>query len=275
MRRAIYIVLILLTLAVCSCTSRTPTATLVSGRITFAGSTTVQPLAHRIGEEFRKHYPAVELDITAGGTRVGIQAVHNGMVDIGMASRALTPEESADVKVYQIAVDVIAVVVHPDNPVNGLSLAQLAAIYRGEITDWNQVGGPDLPILVVVREPTSGTRGAFDEIVLDKQDPTAPNQRGAVTASEVVALVSENSDAIGYVGFGHLEPGVIKVLSIDDVLPTEQTAYDGSYPLVRPLLLLTGPLTQPIAYKYIEFALSSEGQRIVKESGWVPAIEQK
>lgn len=241
----------------------------LTGRVTFAGSTTVQPLADRIGQAFRERYPGVELDIAAGGSLVGIQAVHDGTVDIGMASRALTSEEAEGIEQYQIAIDVIAVVVHPDNPVSGLTMAQLAAIYRGDIVNWSQVGGLEQPILVVVREQTSGTRGAFDELVLEKQSPTAPNQQVAVAASEVVALVAENAHAIGYVGFGHLEP-TIRALTIDGVSPTEEAARDGSYPLVRPLLLLTGPLTQPVARRYVEFALSDEGQQIVKESGWVP-----
>lgn len=247
-----------------------PQATVaLTGRVTFAGSTTVQPLADKIGRAFREWYPGVELDIAAGGSLVGIQAVHDGTVDIGMASRALTPEEAEGIEQYLIAMDVIAVVVHPDNPVSGLTMAQLAAIYRGDIVNWSQVGGLDRPMLVVVREQTSGTRGAFDELVLKKESPTAPNQQVAVAASEVVATVAENMTAIGYVGFGHLEPA-IRALTIDGVSPTEEAARDGSYPLVRPLLLLTGPLTQPVARRYVEFALSEEGQQIVKESGWVP-----
>ncbi len=253
-----------------ACGRVTPAATLaLSRRITFAGSTTVQPLADRIGQAFRERYPGVELEIAAGGTLVGVQAVHEGVVDIGMASRALTPEEAAGIEQYQIAADVIAVVVNVDNPVEGLTMAQLAAIYRGDTTNWSEVGGPDLPILVVVREQNSGTRGAFDELVLDKQEPTAPNQQGAVAASEVSAIVADDPAAIGYVGFGHLGP-VLKVLAIDGVYPTEESARDGSYPLVRPLLLLTGPLTQPAAQEYVKFALSPEGQQVIAESGWVP-----
>lgn len=244
------------------------------GRITFAGSTTVQPLADKIGQVFRQRYPGVELEIAAGGSVVGIQAVHDGIVDIGMASRALTPEEAEGIEQYQIAIDVIAVVVSQSNPVSGLTMEQLAGIYRGTITNWKELGGPDLPVLAVVRERTSGTRGAFDELVLHKEEPSPANQRVAVAASEVVAAVTENPTAIGYVGFGHLEPA-LKALNIDGVPPTEENARTGTYPLVRPLLLLTGPLTQPIAEHYINFALSQEGQRIVAEAGWVAVAKQR
>ncbi|MEJ5308577.1 MAG: phosphate ABC transporter substrate-binding protein [Anaerolineae bacterium] len=249
--------------------TNTPTPTPVSGRITFAGSTTVQPLAAEIGRAFNAHYPEVTLDIAAGGSTVGINAVHDGTVDIGMASRALKAEESAGITVHQIAVDVLAVVVHASNPVEGLSTAQLQDIYLGNITNWQAVGGPDAPIIVVIREKTSGTRGAFDEIVLNKAEPVAPRIQVAITAGDMAALVASEPAAIGYVGFGNLDAG-IKPLQIDGISPTEENVHQGNYRLTRPLLLLTGPLTQPIAQTYIDFALSPAGQKIVADHGWMP-----
>lgn len=246
-----------------------PTQPPLSGRITFAGSTTVQPLAAKLGDAFRQRHPDVTLDIAAGGSVVGIQAVHDGTVDIGMASRALKPEEAAGINQHQIASDVIAVVVPASNPVSGLSLEQLRNIYLGQIVNWSEVGGPDREIIVVVRSQSSGTRGAFDEIVLEKKEPAAPLLAEAVTAGDMAAIVLASPAAIGYVGFGNLEPG-LKPLAIDGVLPSEATVRDGSYRLVRPLLLLTGPLTQPLAQTFVEFALSAEGQQVVRESGWVP-----
>ena len=246
----------------------TPTL-LIAGQITFAGSTTLQPLAHELGEAFNVQYPDVELDIAAGGSVVGIQAVHDGTVDIGMASRALKPEEAEGIEQHQVAVDVIAVVVHATNPVEDLTLEQLRDIYLGEIVNWSEVGGEDQPIVAVIRGKNSGTRGAFDEIALEKEEPAAPDMRTAVTAGDMAAAVIENPSAIGYVGFGNLESG-LKMVSIDGVLPSEGTARDGSYRLVRPLLFLTGPLTQPLAQTFIDFALGDGGQKIVEESGWVP-----
>jgi phosphate transport system substrate-binding protein len=105
---------------------------------------------------------------------------------------------------------------------------------------------------------------------LEKKEPAAPLLAEAVTAGDMAAIVQSSPDAIGYVGFGNLEPG-LKLLAIDGVLPSEETAQDGSYRLVRPLLLLTGPLTQPLAQTFVDFALSDEGQQVVAESGWVPA----
>lgn len=262
---------LLVLLSACQKVTATPTPTPepLSGRISFAGSTTVQPLADKLGQVFRQQHPAVLLDIAAGGSAVGIKAIHDGTVDIGMSSRALKPEEAEGIEQHQIAVDVIAIVVNPANPLDGLTRDQLRDIYLGQITNWKQVGGPDLDIAVVVRDVNSGTRGAFDEIVLHKQEPAAPNLVRAITAGDVAAVVARTQGAIGYVGFGNLEAD-LKVIAIDGVMPSEQAARDGSYPLIRPLLLLTGPLTQPTAYKFIELALSEAGQKIVAESGWVP-----
>jgi len=272
MKYSVIIVFLLLTLGACGQATPTspPTEAPLSGRITFAGSTTVQPLAARLGDAFRQRHPGVTLDIAAGGSVVGIQAVRDGTVDIGMASRSLKPEEAAGISQHQIAVDVIAVVTPVSNPVGGLSRQQLRDIYLGKIVNWREVGGPDQAIMVVVRGKNSGTRGAFDEIVLEKQEPAAPLLTEAVTAGDMAAMVLASPGAIGYVGFGNLEPD-LKLLAIDGVLPSEATARDGSYRLVRPLLLLTGPLTQPLAQTFVEFALSDEGQQIVEESGWVPA----
>jgi phosphate transport system substrate-binding protein len=270
--KAIVGFLLSLLLAACGQATPTlpPTEVPLSGWITFAGSTTVQPLAAELARAFQQRHPGVTLDIAAGGSVVGIQAIHDGTVDIGMASRALKPEEAAGITWHQIAVDVIGVVVNASNPVEDLTQEQLRDIYLGQISNWSEVGGPDQPIEVVIREKTSGTRGAFDEIVLDKQAPTAPNLQTAMTAGDVAALVTVEPDAIGYVGFGNLEPG-LKLLAIDGVSPSEETAQDGSYTLVRPLLLLTGPLSQPLSQTFVDFALSHEGQQVVKESGWVPA----
>ncbi len=245
-----------------------PTPAGLSGRITFAGSTTVQPLASKVGEVFRVRHPEVTLEIAAGGSVVGIQAIHEGTADVGMASRALKTEEARGINQHQIAIDVLAVTVHTSNPVEALTLKQLQEIYTGKITNWQEVGGPDAPVVVVIREKSSGTRGAFDEIVLKKQEPAAPNLKTAITAGDMAALVAADPAAVGYVGFGNLEPG-IKAIAVDGVKPTRETALDGSYRLVRPLLLLTGPLSQPIAQVFIDFILSPEGQQLVQEDGWV------
>ncbi len=273
MRKIMIFFILVYCITACGCAeseAEPGTDTPVTGEVTFAGSTTLQPLAHELGEAFKTQHPGVVLDIAAGGSLVGIRAIHDGTVDVGMASRALKPEEAQDIATHKVAVDVIAVVVHETNPVEALSLAQLRAIYMGEAVNWRELGGKDLAVVAVVRGKNSGTRGAFDEIVLGKASPTAPQMQTAPTAGDMAVAVAEGPGTIGYVGFGNLEPG-LKLVAIDGVLPSEDAARDGSYQLVRPLLFLTGPLTQPLGQMFVDFALSDEGQMIVQQSGWVPA----
>ncbi len=271
-RKILVISIIVGVLAACNSPTPTPappTEAPLAGRITFAGSTTIQPLAKEIGEAFRKVYPNVELEIAAGGSRVGIQAVHEGTADIGMASRGLSEEEATGIELHQIGVDVIAMIVNADNPVEGITMEELRKIYFGEITNWSELGGPDQNIVVVQREQTSGTRGAFDDIALEDEEATAPQLETVMTAGDVAATVGDDAAAIGYVGFGNIEEN-IKMLAIDDVVPSPESALDGSYSLKRPLFLLTGPLSQPLAQEFIDFATGSEGRKVVVENGWIP-----
>jgi len=272
-RRVFFLFLGALLLAACGGRPQStvaPTGRPLGGRVTFAGSTTVQPLANKLGEVFRQLYPDVTLDIAAGGSRVGIQAIHNGTVDVGMSSRRLDPEEAGGIEQHTLALDVIAIIVHPDNPVQELPRERLRAIYLGQVRNWREVGGADLPIVVVIREETSGTRGAFDELVLGGEQPMLPGMQVGVTAGDVAALVAGDPAAIGYVGFGNLDAST-RALFIDGIAPSPETARSGIYPLVRPLLLLTGPLTQPAGRAFVEFAVGPEGQKLVEENGWIPA----
>ena len=246
----------------------TPTSDPVAGRLTFAGSTSLQPLVAKLGESFQAQHPKLELDIAAGGSGVGIQAVHDGTVDIGMASRALSLKEAEGIEIHQIAIDAIAVIVHTSNPVSNLARTELRGIYTGAIVNWSELGGPDQAIRAIVREQSSGTRGAFDTLVLEGDECDAPGLQVAITAGDVAALVASEPAAIGYVGFGNLETN-LKAIRIDDIAPTVEAVRDGSYTLIRPLQLLTGPLSQPLASRFIDFSLSEEGQDIVAENGWV------
>jgi phosphate transport system substrate-binding protein len=239
----------------------------ITTHLTFAGSTTVQPLVELLAERYKQRAPQTALDTVAGGSVVGINAVQDGQVDIGMSSRRLLPHEERGIRHYQIANDVLAVIVHPSNPATSLSLEQLRAIYTGAIRNWRELGGPDLPIVPVIREVSSGTRGAFDEIALAGAEPLA-SADVQITAGEVEARVATSPGAVGYVGFGNVQRN-IKVLAIEGVAPSATSARDGSYPLVRPLLLLRGPLSRPEAQDFIDYVLSDEGQQIVTSGGWV------
>lgn len=251
--------------------SLTPTSTpsILSGKLTFAGSTTMQPLAERLSQVFREDNPLVQFEIAAGGSKVGINAVHEGTADIGMSSRALSAEEEEGIQVYTVGLDALAIIVHPQNTINGLTLEQLRDIYWGKITNWKEVGGADLPIIPIQREISSGTRGAFDEIVLEKVEASAPNLQTVVTAGDVASAVAQQEGSIGYVGFGNLEQNV-RLIAINEVIPSPETIIAGSYNLYRPLSFLTGPLSNPLAEIFIQFVLSEEGQRYITEFGWIP-----
>jgi phosphate transport system substrate-binding protein len=268
-----FLPLLLIVFLFCGCnTDRsvpTPTVDSLAGKITFAGSTTLQPLATDLANEFSSLHPNVNMDIAAGGSAVGIQAVHDGTADIGMVSRSLTEEESSGIKQFQVAIDVLAIVVNPDNPVKSLTLQQLQDIYMGKVTNWKDLGGKDLPIVPVQRETTSGSRGAFKELVLDNQDANAGDLETAVTAGDMAARIAAEKGAVGYVGFGNIDDS-IRLIAINNVTPTQETAKDGTYPLIRPLIFMTGPLSQPLAQSFIDYALSDAGQKIVNEKGWIP-----
>ena len=272
MKKLLPVLFILLFLAGCSnapATAASPTADNLTGRLTFAGSTTMQPLVSQLADAFTVLHPNVSMDIAAGGSNVGIKAVHDGTADIGMASRELTAEEASSITPTTVAIDVLAIVVHKDNPVQSLTLQQLADIYNGQVTNWKDLGGLDQEIVPVQRESSSGSRGAFEELVLEKQAASAPNLQTAVTAGDVAATISTEEGAIGYVGFGNLEDS-LKLLAINNVTPSQETAKDGTYPLIRPLTLMTGPLSQPLAQKFVDFAMSDQGQQLINSLGWIP-----
>lgn len=250
-------------LVFCGCAQDSNGSTL-RGSIQIAGSTSVQGLAEELAAEFMARHPGVKIDVAGGGSGAGIKAAQTGTVDIGTSSRELQPEEK-QVKEFLIAKDGIAIIVHRDNEVNDLTLDQLRKIFSGEITNWREVGGDDAPIMLVVREEGSGTRGAFEEMVLGEGEtiPAAAlvqNSTGAVRTA-----VAGNPDAIGFISAGMINDQV-KAVTIDGVAPSTAAILDGSYKIARPFLLLTKEEPQGLTQVFIEFVLSPEGQRIVGES---------
>lgn len=231
------------------------------------GSTSVQPLADELIKVYMQKNPHVKITYAGTGSGSGIKAAQEGTHDIGTSSRELKPEEKT-VKEFKIAVDGIAIVVHPSNPVSGLSVEQVKKIFAGEITNWKDVGGPDAPITVVTREDGSGTRGAFTEIVMHetpiKADAVVQTSTGAV-----ITAVASDQNAIGYVSLGSVN-NTVKALPINGVAPSVETVKSGEYKIQRPFLFLTKEEPKGEVKKFIDFVLSAEGQQIVKEQGFVP-----
>jgi phosphate transport system substrate-binding protein len=235
--------------------------------ITEAGSTTVQPLAEKWAQVFMTRNPDIQITIQGGGSSVGVKSAADGTVDIGAASREIKADEPALVK-HLLAKDGIAIVCHPDNSISGLTKEQIKEIYAGNITMWSEVGGPDKEIHVVAREEGSGTRAAFEEMVMgeDVITNTAILQpsNGAVRTT-----VSSDPQAIGFLSFGYLDSSV-KAVTIGGVTATKENALNGTYPIVRPLYFLTKEQPTGIVKDFIDFCLGTEGQTIAEEEGYIP-----
>jgi phosphate transport system substrate-binding protein len=236
------------------------------GTITENGSTTVQPLAEKLAGAFKAKNPDVNVVIQGGGSAVGIKSVNDGTVDIGAASRELTASDPTLVK-HLLARDGIAIIVHPSNPVTGLTKEQIIGIFAGNITNWSQVGGQNKSIDVVAREEGSGTRTAFQDLVMGKAlikaDAILQNSNGFLKTA-----VSSDSQAIGFISMG-LVGSSVKALTINGVAATEENAKNGTYPVVRPLYFLTKTQPTGIVKDFIDFCTGPDGQKIVAEEGYI------
>lgn len=284
MRTKLIVVLVASAALLVSCgratTSGTATATPgtaseagLAGRLNVAGSTSVQPLAEKLAEAFIAANPQVEIDVQGGGSSVGVKSAGDGTVDIGMASRSIKDEEKQtypDLVVTTIARDGIAVVVHSGVSVDGLTKAQVRDIFAGVITNWKEVGGADRPIVVVSREEGSGTRSAFQEMVMGGEEPPIVDTAILQPSSGAVrTTVASTPDAIGFLSFGYLDESV-KALAIEGVVPTRENVLSGAYPVMRPFNMLTKGEPAGLAKAWLDWILSDAGQQIVAEEGYIP-----
>ncbi len=252
-----------LILSACTKETTSDNTSTVSGTITEAGSTTVQPLAEQLRDAFQVIYPKVTVTIQGGGTAVGIKSAQDGTVDIGAASRALTDAEKTGLVTTVIARDGIAVVVNPaQKNVGNLTKAQVQDIFSGKITNWKNLGGDDKAIVLVSREEGSGTRTAFQDLILGKDVMIADTAILQSSNGAIRTIVASNPYAIAYLSFGYIDNGV-KALSLEGVPATIDNANNGTYPAIRPLLFLTRTQPAGLVKTFIDFCLSDEGQAIV------------
>jgi phosphate transport system substrate-binding protein len=237
--------------------------------VTVAGSTSVNPLIELLTADYRKQRGNVSFNISATGSGDGIKAVPAETAEIGMSSRELSAsEKGTGIDEHLIAIDGIAVIVNTANPLSGLTVEQIRNIYTGAVTDWSQVGGRAGKIAVVSREPGSGTRGAFEEIA-GFQDKLV---NGAVEfdgTGAVIAEISRNVDAVGYISLGSVNSSV-KALNVGGAAATTANVINGSYKISRPFLLLTkrGKALNAETTAFLDWILSPAGQTIVKTS-WI------
>ena len=241
------------------------------------GSTSVIPLADSAAEAYMKSHPQTLIQVQGGGTSVGISSAGEGIVEMGSASRdvlAGEQEKYPDLKQFTIAYDGIAIITHPDTQLPSLSLQQLRGIFSGEINNYSQVGGDDAEIILVAREEGSGTRGMFESLVMTENEQVIPISSSAVLQTSNGAIrttVAETPHAISFLSMAYLDDSVSKV-AVNGVLPGLETLQDHSYPLIRPLYLLTRGEPQGLSQDFLDFILSSEGQEIVKKQGYLPVI---
>lgn len=281
----ILIPLLLLTVALAACggaekttvapQSTQATTTGLSGQLQLAGSTTVQPLAEELAEAFMALNPDLVIEIQGGGSSVGVTSAGEGTVDIGNVSRAVKDselEQFPNLQVFTIAFDGIAIITHPGTEIPTLSKEQVRAIFGGELSNFKDIGGPDKEIIVVSREEGSGTRGAFEELVMQYKDDAGESQLMPIAANAILqqsngqvrTTVATTPNSIAYLSFGFLDDSV-RTVAIDGVEPAVANVKNGSYPIFRPLNMLTNGEPNDMAQAFLDFILGPQGQEIVGE----------
>ena len=247
------------------------TETTLSGTVSTDGSTSMEKVINSLGESFMAMNKDVKFTYNPTGSGSGIQAVSEGRCDIGLSSRALKDDEKASGLVETVvALDGIAIVVNPENPVSDLDIDTIAKIYTGEITNWKDVGGNDAEIVLIGREAGSGTRDGFESIT-DTKDACQYRQE-LTSTGDVINTVSQNPDAIGYASLSEVGDSV-KALTVGGVEATEATVKDGSYVVQRPFVLVTkeGTKLSPAAQAFFDYALSADAASIIAAAGAVAA----
>ena len=251
--------------------SNAPAETTISGTVSTDGSTSMEKVINSLGESFMAMNKDVKFTYNPTGSGSGIQAVSEGRCDIGLSSRALKDDEKASGLTETIlALDGIAIVVNPENPVSDLDVDTIAKIYTGEITNWKDVGGNDAEIVLIGREAGSGTRDGFESIT-DTKDACQYRQE-LTSTGDVINTVSQNPDAIGYASLSAVGDSV-KALTVGGVEATEATVKDGSYVVQRPFVLVTKEDTElsPAAQAFFDYALSADAASIIAAAGAVAA----
>lgn len=269
MKRFILALQIFLFLSGCSHWLRSPHST-----IQIKGSDTMLILASRWAEEYMKIHPNTSIYVEGGGSQKGFEALIQGKADICTASRPVRSDEARLLaerynKIgmnFLVAKDALSIYLNPENPVQNLTMTQLAQIYKGEITNWSQVGGTNSPILVLTRSPNSGTYIYFKEHILE-DEPYSQFAQGITSTSAMVKAVRENTEAIGYGGLAYGQDVIH--CKINNVEPTEKNVRNDSYPIIRYLYLYTIDSPRGRIKLFIDYILK-DGQKVVRDVGYIP-----
>ncbi|NTV98557.1 MAG: phosphate ABC transporter substrate-binding protein [Chlorobiaceae bacterium] len=238
------------------------------------GSTTVGPIAKSFAAYFTKKY-AVRVTVSESGSGNGAKSLINRTCTVAAMSRAMKDLEIAAARSkgiipvpHVIALDGLAIVVHPGNPVRSLTKAQISNIYRGTVTNWNQVGGPNSRIVVIQRESNSGTEESFRELIIGKGVQIVGSAETQSSNGAVKSRVSNTPAAIGFLGMGFVDRSV-KAVPLNGVAPTVQSVKNGSYPASRPLYFYTAGQPSGSVKQFIDISLTAEGKKIISELGFI------
>ena len=238
--------------------------------ITVAGSTSIEPFAELLAEEYMSRNPASHIYVQGGGSTTGIQAAMTHAANIGMSSRSLLPKEQ-NLSTLMIAKDAIAIIVNPNNPIDDLSMDQVRSVFSGKVNNWKELGGPPRPIVLVNREEGSGTRESFQKAVMEKAeislDSLVQNTNGAIRQ-----VVSNDPNAIGYLSLG-LVNDQVKALKISGIEPDVANSESGKYALVRPFLFVLDGEPTGEAKAFLDFVLSPTAQKLLAKEGLVPVAK--
>jgi len=241
------------------------------------GSTTVGPIADAFAEYFKSVYPSLDITVKKTGSGDGAAALVDDRCDIANMSRFMKDSEFKKAVTngiypvaHVVAMDGVCVVVHPSNPVKALTKDQIRGIYTGKIKNWNQVGGPSMPIVPISRDTSSGTYETFEKLVMSKQ-AMASGVEYVNSNPQAHARVKTTRGAVGYVGLGFVDASV-RALKVDGILPSRQTIASGTYPVARPLFMFTNgyPKLGTMVHKFCTFHLTEKGQELVEAKGFVP-----
>jgi phosphate transport system substrate-binding protein len=268
------------TLAMCAAVLLIAAGAMAAEKLQIDGSTTVGPIGDAFAEAFKTLHPDCAITVSKTGSGDGAAALVDGRCDIAMLSRFMKDAEFKKAVVsdiypvaHVIAMDGVCVVLHPSNPVQGLTTAQVRAIYKGEIRNWKEVGGVDRPIVVISRDTSSGTYESFNELVM-KKEKMADNVEYVNSNPQAHARIKSTEGAIGYVGIGFMDR-YVKAVKLDGVMPTRATIAKGIFPVSRPLFLFTNgyPKLGSMAHAFVTFHLTEQGQEIIEAKGFVPLTE--
>jgi phosphate transport system substrate-binding protein len=251
-------------------------------KLVIKGSDTLgAKLVPQLAEEYKAKNPGVSFEIAAEGSTTGITAITDGTAQIGMSSRRATPVEMSaaqakgvSMKPTVVAYDGIGVVINGNNPLSSLTKRQVEQIFAGDITDWSAVGGTPGKISIYTRNTASGTYKDFKGLAMKNRDYAGSSQKMAGN-EQIIAEVSKNPNGIGYVGLGFLGTPGTKTVAIDGISPSEETVLNKTYPYARPTFYYTNGEPTGEAKKFLDFTLSAEGQKIVKQNGFVPLPNAK